>query len=84
MWTVQTIGKQYEELVEYLEKKNLNDKLDIKFIEINRENLKDFLEINKFLEDGYYLPLTLVNETLKLYALISNEIIYDEIKKSLV
>jgi disulfide oxidoreductase YuzD len=80
---VQTIGEQYEDLVKFLDKKNLNDKLDIKFIEINRENLKKYIEINKFLENGYYQPLTLVNGTLKLYALISNEMIYNEIKKYL-
>ncbi len=81
---VQTIGEQYEELVEFLEKKNLNDKLDIKFIEINKENLKEHVEINKLLEEGCYLPLTFVNGSLKLYSLISNELIYDEIKKSLI
>ena len=80
---VQTIGEQYEELIQFLKEKNLSDKADIKFIEINRENLKEYVEINKLLEEGYYLPLTLVNGSLKLYTLISNEVIYDEIKKSL-
>ena len=80
---VQTIGEQYEELIQFLKEKNLSDKVDIKFIEINKENLKEYAEINKLLEEGYYLPLTLVNGSLKLYTLISNEVIYDEIKKSL-
>jgi disulfide oxidoreductase YuzD len=80
---VQTIGEQYEELIQFLKEKNLSDKVDIKFIEINKENLKEYVEINKLLEEEYYLPLTLVSGSLKLYALISNELIYDEIKKSL-
>jgi len=80
---LQTIGEQYEELIEFLKAKNLIDKVDIKFIEINKENLIEYTEINKLLEEEYYLPLTLVNGSLKLYALISNELIYDEIKKSL-
>ncbi len=80
---VQTIGEQYEELIQFLEGKNLSDKVDIKFIEINRENLKEYIEINKLLDEGHYLPLTFINESLKLHAFISNETIYDQIVKSL-
>lgn len=80
---VQTIGEQYEELIEYLEEKNLSDKLNIKFVEINRENLKEYTEINKLLEAGYYLPLTSINGSFRFDGFILNELIYDEIKKSL-
>ena len=80
---VQTIGEQYEELVEFLEKKYFSNRLDLEFIEINKENLEKFSEINKLLEEGYYLPLTFINGTLKLHAFISNETIFDQIIKSI-
>ena len=78
----QTDGEQYEGLIQFLKEKNLSEKVDISFIEIDGENAKEYGHINKLLEDGYYLPLTFINGALKLYALISNELIYDEIKKS--
>lgn len=37
---VQTIGEQYEELVKFLEKKYFSNRLDLEFIEINKENLE--------------------------------------------
>lgn len=80
---VQTIGEQYEELVEFLGKKYFTNRLDVKFIEINKENLEKLPEIKKILDEGYYFPLTLINGNIKLNAFISNEIIYDEIIKSL-
>ena len=80
---VQTIGEQYEELVKFLKKKYFANRLDIKFIEVNKENLEKLSEIKKLLDEGYYFPITLINGNIKLNAFISNEKIYDEIIKSL-
>ncbi|MCL4377906.1 MAG: hypothetical protein M1409_05910 [Actinobacteria bacterium] len=80
---VQTIGEQYKELVKFLEKKYFANRLDLKFVEINKENLEKLPEINKLLDEGYYFPLTLINGKLKLNSFISNEVIFDLIIKSL-
>ena len=80
---IQTIDEKYEELAEFLKKKYFSNRLDIEFIEINKENLEKFSEINKLLDEGHYLPLTFINGTLKLHGFIQNETIYDQIIKSI-
>lgn len=81
--SVQTVGEKYDLLVKFLKEHNLSDKVEIKFIELNRENLKKYAEINKLFKGGYYLPMTLVNGVIKFSGPFSNEDIHEEIKNHL-
>lgn len=78
-----TMGLAYEEFVDFLKNSNIKDNVETQFIDVLMDNLNDHESVIKAMQSGFTLPLTAIDGELKFYGGISNEMIYDEIAKSI-
>lgn len=78
-----TMGESYDELVDYLKEMDVSSKVDIHFIDMNKDDVSKYGGIKEILDKGFTLPLTAINGTVKFYGGISNGMIYDGIKEEL-
>lgn len=57
-----TMGEVYEELVTFLKNTNLKDNIETHFIDFMEADLTNYDYVKKILEEGYSLPLTIIND----------------------
>jgi len=75
--------QMYDSLIKYIESSNIKDKVQIKFIDVINDNIKDYPTALNLLRKGYALPLVIVNGVAKFYGSLPYEAIYIEIEKCL-
>lgn len=75
-----TMGQMYDDFVRFIKDSDLNEKVETEFIDVIEDRLEGYDEALKLLEEGYSLPLTLINGIPRFYGGISNKMLYDAIK----
>ncbi len=76
-----SMGEMYEDLLDYLRRKQLSDHVDTKFIDIIMEDLDEYPYAEEALTKGHGLPLTAVNGKVKFFNGISNRMVFDAVNK---
>ena len=78
-----TIGDQYNDLKKFIERSDLSDKVELSFINIFSNDFRTNKDVNKLLDSGYELPIISFDGKPRFYGGMSENIIYEEIKKIL-
>lgn len=76
-----TMGKMYDEFVRFLSQSNIRQRIDIKFVDVLMEDMDQYEFILDAMSQGYGLPLTAINGTVKFYGGISNRQIYNTLRR---
>lgn len=76
-----SMGKMYDEFVNFLSRSNLRQRIDIEFIDVLMEDMDRYEYVIDAMKQGLGLPLTSINEKVKFYGGISNKMIYDALRK---
>ncbi|PKM51906.1 MAG: hypothetical protein CVV02_04655 [Firmicutes bacterium HGW-Firmicutes-7] len=74
-----TMGEMYQELSEFLTTKV--DNIEFKFVDILEDELEEHEDVLELLEKQFPIPFTKINGKMAFYGGISNEAIYEDIKK---
>ena len=77
----QTIGQTYEEFRNLLSRSKIRQHIDVRFIDILREDMDGYAYVMEAMDKGYDLPLTAINGVVKFYGGISNRMIYNTLWK---
>lgn len=77
------IKSTYCQLQKYIESTDVCDKTDIKFVDINADDIKSFPEVKKAMSEGCSLPIVVINGRLRFYGGISGRVLYCGIKDAL-
>ena len=75
-----TMDGAYQELVQVVEKSELKNSVEMKFIDIIKDNLDGYQDVKNML-NRYGLPITAINGTPTLYGGLPAQRVYSEIKK---
>lgn len=78
-----TIGEQYEFLKNFLEKRYVLSKVDLKFIDVRYIDRIKFKDIMKLIDTGFSMPYVFINGKLRFFGAIPEKAIYEEINKCL-
>ena len=81
--TFSTTGEMYNDLVRYFEKSPLKDNVTIEFIDMANDAFSNFGTIADMLERGFEPPFISIDNDIKLYGSISNELIYEYAEEAL-
>jgi GMP synthase PP-ATPase subunit len=79
-----TIGEQYDALKNFLEQKNVIDKVQLEFIDTRHISLLKNKEIDKLLSVGFSLPYVMINKKMRFFGAVPSKSIYEEVIKLLV
>ncbi|TCT17115.1 hypothetical protein EDC18_101412 [Natranaerovirga pectinivora] len=74
-----TNKESYEEFLEFIGKMDIQDKVDINFIDIVKENLENYEEVKEELKEGAIIPLVYINGVLEFQEGIPSTKIYKKI-----
>lgn len=75
--------EQYLDLKKYIKKTDISNKVEIQFIDIKKVNLDEYEYIKKAAKKKYALPLISINEYIRFYGGMQENVIYNAIKKEL-
>ena len=76
-------GILYNDLIHFLDNSDTEDYIDIKFVDLITDVVDGHSTMKYFIQKGFGFPITTSNGEIKLYGGISNNIIYQEIKRLL-
>lgn len=77
------MGEMYQELVACLKQNKLKEQIEIRFIDIFKDNLDGYDSVEEALEKGLVLPITAIQGRIIDDGDLSKERIYAEIKRLL-
>lgn len=77
------IGLLYREFIQAINNSDIKEYVDIKFIDLRTDISDGYSMIKYIIDKKFGIPLITINGELKLYGGISNNIIYQEIKRLL-
>jgi len=80
--TEKTMGEMYQDLVKFYQESDLAADVQLKFIDVFEDDLKDYDTPHTMFKTGFSLPLVAVNGVVRFYGAISNSKIYDEVRKA--
>jgi hypothetical protein len=76
-----TMGQIYEEFNILLLRSKIRQHIDIRFIDILREDMDRYDYAMEAMDKGYNLPLTAINGTIKFYGGLSNRKIFNTLRR---
>lgn len=77
-----TMRKMYDDFVDFLSRSDLRNRIDIKFIDVLRDDMDHYDHVMKAMEKGYGLPLTAINGKLRFYGGLPDRQIYRALMRS--
>jgi hypothetical protein len=77
------MGLLYDELIDFLSGSRLRNRIDVKFIDILRDDMDPYNYVIEAMDRGYGLPFTSINGKLKFYGGISHKKVYGALMRSL-
>ncbi|PJI08424.1 MULTISPECIES: hypothetical protein [Clostridium] len=75
--------EQYLNLKKYIKETDISNNVEIQFIDMKKVNLDEYEYIKKAVEKKYTLPIIAINEYIRFYGGMQEDIIYNAIKKEL-
>ncbi|MCM1991748.1 hypothetical protein [Oceanirhabdus seepicola] len=79
----QTMGEMYDEFEALIQKSDISSEVEVKFIDVEKDDIDTYDYIKVALESGYSLPLTAVNQKVRFQGKVPYMQIYRLIKRSL-
>jgi hypothetical protein len=76
-----TMGQTYEEFKFLLSRSKIRQRIDVRFIDILREDMDSYGYAMEAMDKGYNLPLTAINGQIKFYGGLSNRMIYNTLRR---
>lgn len=77
-----TMGEQYQELVAYFQKSDLQNQVDLKFVDILQDDLTNYQYAHQRLERGCLMPLIAINGKMRFFGRVDPALVYEQVKKS--
>lgn len=75
------MSEMYDDFVTFLSNTNLRNHIDIEFIDILMDNMEEHKSVLDAMQQGYKLPITAINGSIKFYGGISNKMIFNSLRK---
>lgn len=73
----------YEEIEKFIKYSDASKNVIMEFIDIKRDGIENYKEIEKLLLEGYNIPIIVIDGIVRYYGGISKELIYKDIKELL-
>lgn len=80
-----TVEDSYNELKRFINESDVNNNVELDFIDLNICNIEDdeFIRIKELLNKGFEPPITVIDNIIRYYGGISNTFVYKDIKELL-
>lgn len=79
-----TMGDVFKELVKLIKDSDVRDKVYLEFIDVNKiGDIHPYNDILELLDNGFELPITVIDGIVRYYGGISGKFIYNDIKELL-
>lgn len=79
--TEKNMWQSYEDTVRFIKNSDISENTVMEFIDIKRDGLENYKNIEKLLFEGYSIPLTVIDGIVRYYGGISKELIYKDAKE---
>jgi hypothetical protein len=79
----QTMGEMYDELVTFINDSNAKDKVDLSFIDIEKDGIEAHEDVRKAIEVGNRIPFTAIGGVLKFQGGVYPQMVLQEVLKAL-
>jgi len=76
-------GDLFYSLVDFIELSDVKEKVDLEFIELDKNKIGGSAEIEEILERGFEAPIVVIDGIVRYYGGISNLLIYEDVKELL-
>ena len=78
-----TMGEMYDELVSYIDESQIKDKVDLSFIDIEKDTSETHEDVRKAMEVGNRIPFTAIGGVLKFQGGVYPQMVVQEVLKAL-
>ena len=73
----------YEDMAAFIKSSEIGENAVMEFIDIKRDGLQNYNNVQKLLLEGYKIPLTVIDGIVRYYGGISKKLIYEDVKELL-
>lgn len=83
--TYKNLGDLYKDLKNFLEKSDIKENIDIKFIDLKEREMKEEeeLRVKEIIERGFEAPITVIDGIIRYYGGLSNTLVLKDVKELL-
>ncbi len=78
-----TMGELYDELYQFIVNSNVNDKVELVFIDIEEDSIENHPEVKSAIEVGNRIPIIAIEGVLKFQGGVYPQLVHQEVLKAL-
>lgn len=82
--TAKTVEDAYEKLEKFIKSSDVNNKVQLEFIDLEKINIKEqYKRVWETIDKGFDPPITVIDNIIRYYGGISNDLVYKDVKELL-